>query len=125
VVSWGTDQTPVRVLVVDDSEVFRNVMSAVVAATPGFEVVGGGSSGQEALSLVDSLGPHLVLLDLYMPELDGIETARRIRRRNPDTLVLLVTAARRAHLSDRRLRVEDKRDLSPELLVGYWQQHGR
>jgi CheY-like chemotaxis protein len=58
VASWGvTAQVPVRVLVVDDSEVFRNVMSAVVAATPGFEVVGGGSSGHEALSLVDSLGP--------------------------------------------------------------------
>jgi two-component system, CitB family, response regulator DctR len=114
----------VRVLVVDDSDVFRNVMSAVVAATPGFEVVGGGSSGHEALSLVDSLDPQLVLLDLYMPELDGIETAHRIRRRNPGTVVLLVTAARRAHLGDRRLRVEDKRDLSPEWLADYWQRHG-
>lgn len=118
-------QTSVRVLVVDDSEVFRNVMCAVVAATPGFEVVGGGSSGREALSLVDSLDPQLVLLDLHMPELDGIETARRIRRRKPSTVVLLLTAARRAHLADRRLRVEDKRDLSPEWLVDYWRQHGR
>jgi CheY-like chemotaxis protein len=66
-----------------------------------------------------------VLLDLYMPELDGIETACRIRRRNPETVVLLLTTARRAHLDDRRLRVEDKRDLSPELLVDYWRQHSR
>jgi CheY-like chemotaxis protein len=93
-------QESVRVLVVDDSEVFRNVMCAVVAATPGFELVGGGSSGQEALSLVDSVDPQLVLLDLYMPGLDGIETARRIRRRSPDTVVLLLTAASRAHLAD-------------------------
>lgn len=111
-------------LVVDDSEVFRNVMSAVVAATPGFEVVGAGSSGREALALVDLLGPHLVLLDLYMPELDGIETALRIRRRRPATVVLLLTAARRAHLADRWLRVEDKRDLSPGWLADYWQRYG-
>jgi two-component system, CitB family, response regulator DctR len=118
-------QTSVRVLVVDDNEIFRNVMSAVVAATPGFEVVGRGASGHEALSLVGSRDPHLVLLDLYMPELDGIETALRIRRRHPDTVVLLLTAARRAHLADRWLRVEDKRDLSPEWLLDYWRQHGR
>ena len=111
-------------LVVDDSEVFRNVMSAVVAATPGFEVVGAGSSGREALALIDSLGPHLVLLDLYMPELDGIETALCIRRRRPATVVLLLTAARRAHLADRWLRVEDKRDLSPGWLADYWQRYG-
>ena len=118
-------QTSVRVLVVDDSDVFRNVMRAVVAATPGFEVVGDGSSGREALALVESLGPHLVLLDLYMPELDGIETALRIRRRYPDTVVLLLTAARKAHLADRWLRVEDKRDLSPEWLAEFWQRYAR
>ncbi len=114
-----------RVLVVDDSDVFRNVMRAVVAATPGFEVVGDGSSGREALALVESLGPHLVLLDLYMPELDGIETALRIRRRYPDTVVLLLTAARKAHVADRWLRVEDKRDLSPEWLADFWQRSAR
>ncbi len=114
-----------RVLVVDDTEVFRNVMCAVVAATPGFEVVGDGSSGREALALIDLLGPHLVLLDLYMPELDGIETALRIRRRHPDVMVLLLTAARRAHLADRWLRVEDKRDLSPKWLADFWRRHGQ
>jgi DNA-binding NarL/FixJ family response regulator len=118
-------QTHVRVLVVDDSDVFRNVMRAVVAATPGFEVVGDGSSGREALALVDSLGPQLVLLDLYMPELDGIETALRIRRRRPETVVLLLTAARKAHVADRWLRVEDKRDLSPEWLADFWERYGR
>ena len=114
-----------RVLVVDDNEAFRNVMCAVVTATPGFEVVGDGSSGHEALSLVESLDPQLVLLDLHMPELNGIETALRLRRRHPDTVVLLLTAASRAHLADRWLRVEDKREVSPEWLADYWQQHGR
>jgi DNA-binding NarL/FixJ family response regulator len=114
----------VRVLVVDDSEVFRNVMSAVVAATPGFEVVGDASSGRECLALVDSLAPHLVLLDLCMPELNGVETAARIHRRHPDVVVLLLTAARRAHLADSSLSVEDKRDLSPRRLADFWQRHG-
>lgn len=118
------DQAVVRVLVVDDSEVFRNVMCAVVAATPGFDVVGDASSGRESLALIEELGPHLVLLDLYMPELDGLATALDIRRRHPDVVILLLTAARRAHLADQWLRVEDKRDLSPAWLADFWRRHG-
>ena len=118
------DQTFVRVLVVDDSEVFRNVMCAVVAATPGFEVVGDASSGREALALIEVLDPHLVLLDLYMPEVDGLATALDMRRRYPDVVVLLLTAARRAHVADQWLRVEDKRDLSPQWLADFWRRCG-
>ena len=114
-----------RVLVVDDSDVFRNALCDVVSATPGFELVGDGSSGEEALALVKEVDPDLVLLDLYMPELDGVETALQIRRRHPDTVVLLLTAARKAHLSDQWLKVEDKRDLSPEWLADFWQRYGR
>ena len=113
-----------RVLVVDDSGVFRSVLCALVAATPGFEVVGDASSGREALALIDSLGAELALLDLYMPELDGIETAVHIRRRHPTTVVLLLTAAKRAHLADRWLRIEDKRDLSPQWLADFWRRYG-
>jgi CheY-like chemotaxis protein len=117
-------QLPVRVLVVDDSEVFRNVLWAVVAATQGFEVVGTASSGREALFLVDSLEPDLVLLDVQMPDIDGIETARRIRRRYADVVVLLLTATRQAFLSDASLTVEDKRELSSEWLRDFWRRHG-
>ena len=113
-----------RVLVVDDSEVFRNLMCSVVAATPGFEVVGDASSGREALALIDVLDPDLLLLDLYMPELDGLETALDIRRRHPDVVVLLLTAGRKTRLADQWLRVEDKRDLSPEWLADFWRRHG-
>jgi DNA-binding NarL/FixJ family response regulator len=120
----GQDQKPVRVLVVDDSEVFRNVMAVVVAATPGFEVVGRASSGREALHLVEELAPQLVLLDVGMPDMDGIETARRIRRRHPDVVVLLLTATRRASLNDSSLTLEDKRDLSAQWLVQFWRRHG-
>jgi chemotaxis response regulator CheB len=119
------DQVPVRVLVVDDSDVFRNLLSAVVASAPGFEVVDTASCGREALFLVDSLSPELVLLDLQMPDLDGIETALRIRRHHPEVVVLLLTATRRASLDDPSLTVEDKRDLSSEWLADFWRRHGR
>jgi DNA-binding NarL/FixJ family response regulator len=117
------DQTPVRVLVVDDSEVFRNVLSAVVAAAPGFEVVGAASSGREAIDLVAALDVQFVLLDVQMPELDGIETAIRIRRQHRDVVVLLLTATRRASVTDPSLAVEDKRDLSPQWIADFWQRH--
>jgi DNA-binding NarL/FixJ family response regulator len=119
------DQTLVRVLAVDDSEVYRHVLCAVVAATPGFEIVGVASSGRETLALVDSLAVELVLVDVNMPDLDGIETGLRIRRRHPDVVVLLLTATRHASVSDPSLMVEDKRDLSPQWLADFWRRHGR
>ena len=117
-------QAQVRVLVVDDSEVFRSVMCSVVAATPGFEIVGDASSGREALSLVEVLDPDLVLLDLCMPKPDGVETALDLRRRHPEVVVLLLTAGRRLRLTDQWLRVEDKRCLSPHWLEDFWRRHG-
>lgn len=112
-----------RVLVVDDSEVFRHVVCDLVAATPGFEVVADATSGREALAVVGSLGAEFVLLDVHMPGLDGIETALRIRRHYPDVVVALLTATKRAQLSDPSLSVEDKRDLSCRWLAEFWQQH--
>jgi DNA-binding NarL/FixJ family response regulator len=113
------------VLVVDDSEVYRHVLCAVVAATSGFEIVGVASSGRETLALVDSLAVELALVDVTMPDVDGIETGLRIRRQHPDVVVLLLTATRHASVSDPSLMVEDKRDLSPELLVDFWRRHGQ
>ena len=110
-------------LVVDDSEVFRDVMCAVVAETPGFEVVGVASSGRETLALVGSLAVEFVLVNGQMPYSDSIETGVQIRRRHPDVVVLLLTAASRARLSDPSLMLENKRDLSPEWLADFWQRH--
>ena len=118
------DQTPVRVLVVDDSEVFRNVLAVVVAATPGFELIGSAASGREALHVIEDLAPDLVLMDVQMPDLDGVETGLRIRRHYPQTVVLLLTASKQALLTDPSLTIEQKRDLTSTWLAEFWQQHG-
>ena len=73
----------VSVLIVDDSAPFRRAAGAVVAATPGFVVVGEAASGEEALLAMEDLDPCLVLLDVTMGGIDGIETARRITARVP------------------------------------------
>jgi DNA-binding NarL/FixJ family response regulator len=86
-------------------------------------VVGSASSGREALHIVAALDVQFVLLDLRAPDMEGIETALRIRRHYPDVVVLLLTASRQASLSDPTLTIEDKRDLSSEWLAEFWRRH--
>lgn len=81
----------VGVLVVDDQAVFRLAAHDVVEATPGFEAVGEASSGEEAIGLVHDLRPDLVLMDVRMPEMDGVETARRIVESRAGSVVVLIS----------------------------------
>lgn len=113
-----------RVLVVDDSVVCQHALCGVVAATPGFEVVGVASSGREALDLVSFVDPQLVLLDVRMPGLDGLETARRIHRRHPDVVIRLLTADSTS-IGDVSPAIEDKCAVSPSWLADLWRQPGQ
>jgi DNA-binding NarL/FixJ family response regulator len=81
----------VRVLVVDDQLSFRRVARDVINATGGFELVREAASGAEALIYADELRPELVLLDVRMPGMGGIETARRLHASHPDTVIVLIS----------------------------------
>jgi DNA-binding NarL/FixJ family response regulator len=118
------DHTPVRVLVVDDSVLSQHALCAVVTATPGFEVVGVASSGREALDFISLGEPQLVLVDVQMCGLDGIETARRIRRRHPGTAVVLLTADPGASERGESSEIEDKFAVSPRWLADVWRRLG-
>jgi len=117
-------QSLVRVLVVDDSDVFQHVLSVLVAAAPGFELVGAASCTREALHLIELLDPQLVLVDLQMPELQGIETARRLSGQHPDLVVVLLTANRPVSVALPSLVIVDRSDISPEWLAAFWRRHG-
>ena len=81
----------VRVLVVDDQPAFLGAMSSVVDETPGFRVVGAATSGEECLVLSRELVPDAVLLDVNLPGIDGVETARRLRLQDLPPVVLLLS----------------------------------
>jgi two-component system, NarL family, invasion response regulator UvrY len=80
---------PHSVLVVDDQAPFRIAAKAVLRRLAGFELAGEASSGPEAIELVDRLRPALVLMDINMPEMNGIEATRRIVAAHPDIVVIL------------------------------------
>jgi CheY-like chemotaxis protein len=81
----------VRVLVVDDEEIFRRAMTAVVAETDGFVVVGTAASGEDSLAVLVATQPDLVLMDINLPGIDGIETTRRLRSSEQRPVVLLLS----------------------------------
>jgi two-component system chemotaxis response regulator CheB len=74
-----TDNTPLRVLVVDDTVIYRKIISDVLAEVPGVEVVGTAVNGKTAMAKIATLRPDLMTLDIEMPEMNGIETLQQIR----------------------------------------------
>jgi DNA-binding NarL/FixJ family response regulator len=83
---------PIRILLVDDSEVVRVGLSAVLAQEPDLEVVGQVGTSTEAVSQAQLLEPDLVLMDVRIPEVGGIEAGREILERQPRTRVLFLSA---------------------------------
>jgi DNA-binding NarL/FixJ family response regulator len=85
------------VLAVDDQESFRRVLRTVVDATAWLVPVGEAASGEEAVALAAELEPDVVVMDVRMPGIGGIEAARRIKELRPETLVLLVSTTPAEH----------------------------
>jgi two-component system, NarL family, invasion response regulator UvrY len=88
----------VGVLIVDDQAPFRRAARAVVTATPGFEVIGEAESGEEAVALADDLAPEVVLMDINLPGINGIEATRRITAAHPTVVTLLLSTYREEDL---------------------------
>ena len=82
----------IRVLVVDDHAIVRHGLCRLIELQDDMDVVGEGANGFEAVALADRLNPDVILLDLLMPEMDGVEATRRILERSPQSRVLILTS---------------------------------
>ncbi len=82
----------VRILVADDHPVVRDGLAAMLGIEADFDVVGGAASGQEAINMVIALEPQIILLDLEMPGMDGVETLQRLHAERPEVRAIVFTA---------------------------------
>jgi chemotaxis response regulator CheB len=115
---------PVRVLIVDDGPFFQEVARELIDAISGFECIGAAFSGEEGIDEADRLRPDLVLMDVRMPGMGGIEAARRMSARGNPAVVVLVSADET--LADGpfglALEVVPKRKLCRSLLARLWEE---
>jgi CheY-like chemotaxis protein len=125
----GEAMPKIRVMVVDDLPSFRRVARTVIDATVGFESIRDAASGPEALAFADRLDPDLVLVDVRMPEMGGIEAARRLHESHPDTMIVLISLeelpdAAFALASCGAVAFVRKRDFGTRTLRRLWAVHG-
>lgn len=97
--------TAVRILIVDDYEFWRYCVVSMLKDYPEFEIVGEGSDGLDAVEMSAQLHPDIVLLDIGLPELNGFEAAREIRKVSPASNIVFVAQTRNDDLVNEALKV--------------------
>ena len=115
---------PVRVLVVDDQQVYRDTAQFVIELSDGFELAGLAETGEEGVSLADELRPDLVLMDVNLPGIDGLEATRQIIAGHPTTVIVFSTHSA-DDVADRAVEAGaigfiPKADLGPHSLAEAW-----
>ncbi len=83
----------IRVVIADDHKLFAEALDAILATDDRIEVAGHARNGEEAIALAERLAPDVVLMDISMPVMDGVEATRAIRDRAPDACVLMLTGS--------------------------------
>jgi DNA-binding NarL/FixJ family response regulator len=124
-VGGGCRVAYVRVLVVDDQVLFRDVMGRVVEETEGFLLVGSAGSAEESLATVAALRPDLVLMDVNLPGIDGMEATRRLRSAVWSPVVVLLSTYDETDFGGQALDCGavayiPKAALGPERLAAVW-----
>lgn len=119
----------VSVLVVDDQAPFRLAARAVLRRAEGFELVGEAATGEEAVERAAELRPSLVLMDINMPGINGVEATRQILEQLPGTVVFLCSTYQRSDLppdaaSSGAIAYVNKEELGPDLLRRLWDERG-
>jgi two-component system, NarL family, invasion response regulator UvrY len=122
----GSTKT-VAVLIVDDQHPFRDVARTVIGMTDGFVVAGEAVSGEEAVAMADDRHPDLVLMDINLPGINGIEACRRIKAANASTAVILLSTYSESDLpADARdcgaIEYVHKEDFGPALVQELWER---
>jgi DNA-binding NarL/FixJ family response regulator len=124
----SASRSDVTILIVDDQPVFLDVLRDLIAAAPGFVLLGEACSGEDAMSAVEPLAPELVLMDVAMPGMGGIAAMRAILSRHPDLTVVLISANeptldQGASALPRAVAFVRKQDLHPRQLRRLWEQY--
>ena len=121
------NDTAVRVLIVDDQEPFRDAAKVVFEMLDRFDVIGEAGSGEEAVGLVTELHPDLVVMDINLPGMNGVDATREVTTAHPDTVVVLVStyeanALPRGAASCGALAYIHKEQFDPDLVEQLWDE---